>query len=55
VFDFHYFVVCQPENGKIVDFDHVIFWVGNAKQVGCVWWNRSNVNFDWFKLFILFI
>ena len=23
----------QPESGRFVDFHHVTFWVGNAKQV----------------------
>ena len=25
----------QPESGRIVCFDHITFWVGNAKQVCC--------------------
>ena len=24
----------QPEVGSFVAFDHITFWVGNAKQVG---------------------
>jgi len=30
------FVIWQPEAGKFLDFDHVTFWVGNAKQVSSV-------------------
>lgn len=29
----HYIVHFQPNTGKYLAFDHVKFWVGNAKQV----------------------
>jgi hypothetical protein len=40
-------LILQPDKGRFLHFDHVTFWVGNAKQVNRIKY-LIPVESDWF-------